>query len=624
MAYIDTTHNVKTLQDDINEEFIADVKGKFGALKSEVSERNADIELRDGYVYGDYLQRSIDVPIGHDSASVNWLRRTVEIHKNMFMGRGFQVVSTYDSTDISNAADEKDRARLEIENDKEKTYAEQRMQLIKAISEDNGGQALWATLAENASAIGDVALKMYYVEKEKKIELCEIESIENLYVLWNDNNFRDKDAVAYVYQVSKQDAIGEYGADDDVATSPQGSPFAFTVSNTTSPSLVGQPMVSVIEITGKVEGWGTENGKIKQVKVGDENEFNCLIIGNKITRLITDPKKLPKYYVFPNKRRRRRAWGLSDITDAAVQINQAYVETLSDWRTLARKVNFPKYKAYGFGLDSALPKNEERAVQFVPLSEGQDIQPIAQGDTQALDWGRQLDELKEQFVRETGLSRVLFDDPSVTLNSNQALLTSMKPTSDIAEAKKQLWSPIIVELFQDALELLAAHDTSIKPLVSEDSNWTLRVMWPSVMQKEDPVYQSMILNRFNAGLMSVQSYMEAQGDSQEEIDRLKDEVSDPVTAAILGHQMPLIAQTMVNAATAQLQAWYLASLPQPPPENAGANTPGVSSNGGTAMVTPDNQATGGVGVQPVSQPGTGATSASPAGALAQTVQNNGG
>lgn len=619
-----TTKSESVTRDNLRTEFVNNVRQRFKELETEVSQRNADITERDDFVYGDRLRRVLDIPVGHDFTAVNWLRRTVEIHKNMFMGRGFQVVSTYDTGDTSGAEAGEDQQRLEIENQKQKEYAESRQNLIKAIIEDNGGQALWANLAESASAVGDACIKTYYNEEEGKLEICPIESIENVYVLWNKDDFRKYDAIAYAYQVSKQDAIRDYGADEDVVTSPMGHPMEILSATGVSNQFSGQPMVTILEVTGKIEGWGVENGTLKQVKIGEETELNAMIVGNTVTRLITERKKLPKYYLLPNKRQRRRPWGLSDISDASIYINLTYIETLSDWRTAASKTNFNKYKAFGFGPDTQLPKPTPRTIEYLPLSEGQDIVELNQSQTNGIDWGRQLEELKEQFVRETGLSRVLFDDPSVTLNSNQALLTSMKPTSDIAEAKKQLWSPVIVELFKDALETIALNNPDLKDIVDEEDNWSLKVMWPSVMQKEDPVYQSMLLNRFNAGLLSAQSYMEAQGDTREEIDRIKDEMTDPLTAAMLGKQLPQLAQILVTAATAEIQAWIQQVLPQPE-TGAGGNTPGVNSNGGmAAQIQPDNQATGGVGMQPVSQPGTGATAASPVGALAQTTQNMGG
>lgn len=610
----------KTDYDNTKDDFVRAVYQNFQTVNDEVSERNEHIDERDGFVYGTMLERSIDVPPGHDFTPVNWLRRTVEIHKNMFMNRGFQVVSTYDSGNLDTAADEEDRKRIQIENKKAKEYAESRQNLIESIKRDNGGDALWCDLAENASAVGTSAVKTYYDEDDQKIVISPIESIENLYVLWDDSNFRDKQAVAYCNQITVSEAVENYQVPQDVPTSTMGSPLSTIGYSDNKKSLSNQKMVTVLEVTGKIPGWAIENGKCKKVEEGKETEFNAIIVGNVLFRVITDKKKIPKYYILPNKRQRRRPWGVADISDAAININVTYIETLSDWRTHAAKVNFQKYKAFNFGLDTQLPKYESRKVQVLPLGEGQDIQRLDQGDANGLDFRQQMDELKEQFVRETGISRVLFDDPSVTLNSNQALLTSMKPTSDIAEAKKQLWSPILTDLFIDALETIAAYNPEIRDAVDPEDNWTLKIMWPSVMQKEDPVYQQMLLNRYNAGTMSTQSFLEAQGETKEELDRIRDELSDPVTASILGKQLPALAQIVLNSATADVQAWFQ-SIMTPEQENQ----EGVNSNGGTA--SPNIQATQannqeGQGV--MSQPGSGAPPVSPGGALAQINQNAGG
>lgn len=624
-----------------NEDFVAQTRNAFKDLSGEVEDRNAKIVSRDDYIYGDKLENSLDIPIGHDFTPVNWLRRTVEIHKNMFMSRGFQTVSTYDTDNLDNVADEEDRGRIELENSKRKEYAEQRMKTCQAIIEDNGGFAMWGVLAENASAIGDAIVKCWYDDKAKKYVINQIEAVENVYVLWSKDDFREWDAIAYVYQVSKQSAISDYGASEDVGTSPLGEPMQIlAASTTTSNTQYTQPMVTIMEITGKISGWASEEGKLKKVEEGDETELNALIVGDELKRIIDTKKKIPKYYILPNKRQRRRAWGQSDVSDAAININLTYIETLSDWRTVSSKVNFPKYKGYGFGPDAQLPKSEPRKVQVLPLADGQDMQLLQQGDSSQQDFKSQMDELKEQYVRETGISRVLFDDPSVTFNSNQALLTSMKPTSDIAEAKKQLWSGVLTNLFADALETLAEWEPdSFGDLVGTEDNWTLKIMWPSVMQKEDPIFQNMLLNRFNAGTMSLQSYLEQQGESKEEVDRLRDELTDPVTSAILGKQVPLLAQTLINAATAEIQAWYQASLPQTQIAQQTANqqgladiaaaggngTPGINDAGGGAapaqVATPAQSVPG---TQPISQPGSGASTTSPQGALNQATQAIGG
>lgn len=525
--------------------FVGAVLASFSATETEIGQRNGEIQRRDSLIYGDLIDKSLNIPVGHDSTPVNWLKRTVEVHKAMFMSRGFQVISTYDTKDPTMSADEQETERIKLENKKEKGFAEARKRLIDSIIKDNGGFALWTDLAESAGAVGDAALKTYYDEDNKKFVISPIEAIDNLRVLWGRDDFRSKQAVGFVYQIPKEEAIAIYGAPDDTPTSALGQPLVFNSTSQLPASVSSnQKMVTILETTGKIEGWGTRNGKIVPVKPGQENAFNALIVGEQVYRVIDDEKKIPKYYLLPNKRQRRRPWGISDITEAAININLTYIETLSDWRTVSAKVNFPKYKAFGFGIDTPLPRSESRKIQAIPLAEGQDMVPLDQGNPDKMDFRSQMEELKEQFVRETGVSRVLFDDPSVTLNSNQALLTSMKPTSDIAEGKKQLWGPIIEELFMDALETIGKYEPSLSDLTKGD--YELKVMWPSVMQKEDPVYQQMLLNRFNSNTISLQSFLEQQGESKEEVDRIRDEMEDPITAAILGRILNVMAESVVS------------------------------------------------------------------------------
>jgi hypothetical protein len=532
--------------------------------------------------------------------------------------------------------------------------------------------------AESASAVGSWVVKTWYDTDNDKFVISPVEAVENTYAIWSSDNFRQFDFFAYAYQVTRQRAAAMYGLDEDeLQTSPLGSPFLLSTAtyagtqiggnNSTAGSTwnasgqtSGQPMVTILEGTGKLEGWCVKSGKLYPCAIGSETELNCVYVGGKLVRLIYDDKKLPKYYVFPNRRERRRSWGKSDITDAAININVTYIETLSDWRTISAKTNFPKFKGFNFGPDTTLPTMTKRKIQLLPLTEGQDMQPLPMGDGGSIDWTRQLDELKQLFVRETGVSRVLFDDPSVTLNSNQALLTSMKPTSDIAENKKQLWAPILSQLFTDAISTIAQHKPEFKDLA--DGNWSLKIQWPSVMQKEDPVFQQMLLNRWNAGTISFQSYLEMQGETKDEVDRIRDEIDDPITAAALGPRFAEVAKKAIfefigmppwgyitpkvslkgELAPQEVgnmahnyqwdQGPYGPNIGPTGFEGAQANQDTINSgfikdtkNGPQAIYQGPTatQANNTPGTQPVSQPGSGATPVSAQGALNQTSQQSG-
>lgn len=529
------------------QEFVGETRSQLSTLTGEIALRNKVIQFNDSYVYGDLLKRSLHVPTGHDFTPVNWLRRVCEIHRTQTMGDGFNVSSSYHGVDVDSAYDPNAKGQLDLVNNKKKSYAASRNKLFGAILRDNGGEALFARMVENASCVGNSVLKAWYDEDKGKYVLDQVEAVEHFYVVWNRDNYREYDFTGYVFQISKQQAVDQYQVPTDIATSPLGMPLAVLSSANTVDYISTQPMVTVMEVTGRIQGWKSLNGILSRCNVGDETEMNAVVVGDRVYQVIDEKKYLPKFYIFPNKLVRRRPWGLPDVTDSAININQTYIETLSDWRTVSSKVNFPKWKGFGFGLDTQMPKPKPRTAEIIPLGEGQDIQPIQNANSQGnseLDFSRQLAELKEAFVRETGISQQLFDMPDAPAgNSAQQSMVAMKSISDQVEARRQLWAPIIRKVFEDALDTLSLWDKNISEIVNGDTDWYIRVSWPPALRKDDPAYQTMVLNRFAMGVTSIQSMLEALGiNAKEEIDRINDEMDNPITAAMHGKMMSMLAE----------------------------------------------------------------------------------
>lgn len=678
----------ETEYEKLTQELWSIVRAKLAESTAEIIVRNEMIISNDAYVYGNKLETSLDIPIGHDFTPVNWLKRVVEVHKTQFMGRPFQLISTYSIKDIDSGSVQEpaafqqgqlaslgdDKKRIEIENKRQKAAAELRMQTAKNIIRDNGGHALFVDGAESASVAGSWVVKTWYDEDEKKFVISPVETVENCYAVWSKDDFRQYDLFGYAHQISKVMAIHEYGVSDRVPTSPLGSPLDVIGANVGRPTIESQPMVTILEATGKIDGWCSYNGRVAKCAPGDETEMNLLFAGDVLKRVIDEPKRMPKYYIFPNKKARRRAWGLPDITPAAIALNLTYIETLSDWRTVASKVNFPKFKGFGFGPATQFPKFKSRQIQVLPVPVGNDIQQLNMGDAGAVDFRAQLAEIKQEFSRETATAAILLDNDgqNVPANSNQALITSMKPTTDVAEIKKELWSPILAQLFTDAINTLAAFEPKTYGDLADDTDpWYFRVQWPSMIQKEDPIYQQMLLNRWNAGTLSLQSFLEAENESTEEIDRIKDEMSDMTTAAIHARALnmlfslnflpaPGMAPPKVNVnLRGDLDPYQVGNVTYAHGFNGGPNDPnspfptsagptgyaGEKANDdmmnqgylnppnnkagspiqrgpdGKPIATPANN-TPGAGV--MSQPGSGAPGASPQGALNQAAQNQGG
>lgn len=545
---VKTQTSEQTAYTSLMQEFVGETRSQLSTLTGEIALRNRIIQENDAYIYDDLLMRMLDIPLGHDRTPVNWLRRTVEIHRHQMMGKGFQISSSYHQLDESQATNPQEQQMLSVENQKRQTDAEKRSQILEAIMRDNGGDALWARLAENSSAIGTSVLKTFFDPKLKKYTLSMIEAVEHCYAIWSRDNFRQYDAFAYVYQVSKQEAVRDYNVGENVATSPLGMPLAVLSSANIVEYISTQPMVTIMEINGRIQGWQTNNGILSRCPVGEETEMNAVIVGDKVHRMIDQPKYMPHYYILPNKLVRRRPWGLPDVSRAAIHLNLTYIETLSDWRTNAHRINFPKWKGIGFGPGVAIPKPKPRTAEILPLNAGQDIQPLMVGngaESSTKDFPEQLAEIKEEFVREVGISQVLFDNPDVDMNSKQAMNQSMGSISDLVDAKRQLWSPIIRKICEDAFDQLSLWDDGIKSINDPADDWWLRITWPSGLQVEDPTYQAMLMNRLNANTISLQTYLERMGETKEELDRIKTEMGDKVLSAIHGKQIGLLAELSI-------------------------------------------------------------------------------
>jgi hypothetical protein len=103
-------------------------------------------------------------------------------------------------------------------------------------------------------------------------------------------------------------------------------------------------------------------------------------------------------------------------------------------------------------------------------------------------------------------------------------------------------------MFTDALNAVADFDPALKDAVKNAGDWRINIIWPSVLNREDQAYQQMFINRWNAGTISPESYLEAMGvdDVAHEMDRIMDSMNSPVSAAMMGHALPTLASHTIN------------------------------------------------------------------------------
>lgn len=647
-------------QEEIRAELVADIKTALREVQQDVNTRNVYMNERDRVIYEDGLFENIDFPDGSDKTLFNYLQRAVQIHTSQFMGRGFQIYSTYNKQDLSIYPDGSPELKAaELQNKKLKAFAETRQRVMAAIIEDNGGMAKFEQGAELGSAYGETIYKSYLDKKNGQVVISLLETPQNYFPLWSDSNFRERDGDAYVYQMSLAKAQKNYGSKfaqgELMSITTEGDPFTnnntadpINQTNAASPTPAtqsGRKMVTLIEFTGIVVGW-CYSGKdsFYRCKPGEEKPFNVLIVGDKIVEVITADDYMPRYWRIPNKVVPRRTHGASDISSSAIHVNKTLIEVMSTWITLFHKEISPLYKAKGF-VSQTIPTRKRKTATFIPMTLEQDISELGHQQDIGPASRQVIEELKDSLVRVLGIGRVLFDDPTINPTSNQALMTTLKGVVDIVESKQKNHEPVLNEMFKDALKLSVKIAPELKEAV-EDEGWRTYIKWPSVLRREDASYQQMWQNRFNAGNTSVDTFLEAMGveDTSEEVDRIRDDMRDPVRAAILGRQLPQLAQQTIAppAGPPPPQVKYnvnvKADASVDPQENMEvvskvmgepmpAETPGQEAqtdgldqgnNQPDLQLTPDqNQG------QSASMPGSGAPAVSPQGAINQVNQQQG-
>jgi hypothetical protein len=580
-----TGTDIDTLNEQKRETVVSNIQSKLKELESEICDRNDYMNERDSLLYdSDYILTGVDIKEGFDISKYNVLPRAIDIHSSQVMGRGFNIVSKYDKEDptlFPTGSVEEQNAKLK--NIEKFTKAQNAKDIDLAVIKENGGMGLFKNMAYVASAYGTGIIKKWYDPDKDSVKLVSIESPQCFRAGWSDDNFRERDFDAMVYQISTDSANKKYSKYLPQGVDEFGSDELKEVNDAITKK-TSRKMTTVVDFVGVMKG------------INDNEPFHALIVGGYLVSYETKEKYFPKYYIFPNKVKLRRPWGGSDLSDEAIDLNKSYIQKMSDYASLINKILFPSIIAKGFE-EINIPKKEQRSVQVFPMGLDQDMQ-ILQFQPGVYPYKDMISENKEALFRALSLGRVFMDDPTISFESSQALMTGMKPTIDVAEDKQVRWQETFVQLFEDILDDLKLNDNKLKDSLGDDYN--LDIEWPSVLRKEDAGYNTMLFNDISRGLMSLPTYLEKKGytDAGEEIDRIKSDMDDPIIGAILSANLQTVNQ-------AQIMGQPLGQPPQQPtnaPLSPGQNQPGN---------------------QPASAPGSGAPAVSPQGNINTQQQNMG-
>lgn len=555
---------------DLQTQLHTDIMTAMRGLEYDVTNRNNYMRRRYDAVYADGLYRTADIDGWF--AEYNLVGRVVDIYTSQLMGRGFGLTSYYTKEDLTPyEGDDNELQVMELKNKKEKANADIRQKLIASIIRDNGGMAKFEDGARIGSSMGQTVFKLYPDMKAKKVVISLLESPQNYRAGWSNDDFRERDFDAYVMQISVDSANRDYkdkipseatfftsqpgnplldyvGAQNPLDTNANGIPSLRTGTNIAQTT---RKMVTTIDFTGYLPLWGVVNGQLAQVESGKETKISVYDVGGYIVDTVTDEKHMPLYYPIANRQVPRQAWGASDISDSLIDINKEIIRIMADEMSWADKNLWKIMLGKGITEESLSKlKNKSRKTKLLSVGLDQDLTEVATTTQPLSEFARLIEQKLDLFVRIAGIGRVLFDDPTVNANSNAALLTTLKSVVDVIESKQKRWEPVLREMFTQALHMSVLIAPELKEIINSDGDWYLNVEWPSVLRREDAAYQTQWLNLFNRGAISLDTYLEKVGipDATEEINRIRDNMKDPVMAAVMGNMLGEMAHQTLNKA----------------------------------------------------------------------------
>lgn len=450
---------------------------------------------------------------------------------------------------------------------------------------------------------GKGVLKVFWNSAEKRPDVSVVENPANLRVGWGSSDFRQIDWALYEYSLSPFQIMRRWPQIGVLpAKEPNGPLQVIKVGGDHSDPL-GQRPNNIPDLRPVYQPSDYER---KQVKVWDYwykdskgKVYNCIIVGERVEAERAYHRELADipYIVIENDHEPGSPEGISsiaDLLDLQEEINRLLsmgVQLIVDNLDPAWQVDDDSFPA------GRVPK----AGEIIPAGEGKQIRAIEK-PVNTFPVEQVLDRLLDQYHRVSGLSPIMFGDPSGSQVSGRALAVMMDAYANRGDPRRDrlyaglkeliiFWS-IMVERLNPKVA-----GRGMKPIFDGLRAWT--IVGPEITPKDVIEATTNEINKVNAKIQSRRSAMDNLGiDSPEdELDLIAEELSD-----LQLNPAEVQLQMAVYAALQQLglSADQLQGALNPNEQQAGQGAANIAQQQAQPALTQDqNEA----GAQPATAPG---------------------
>ncbi len=385
-------------------------------------------------------------------------------------------------------------------DDFEIARAEEVEKLLGAIKEDNEYPVFFSEAVQNQSLLGDCFIFGPYIEwttvgkvDKPRIKFKNIKRIEQVRILWSDEDFTEMDGFIFNYRVSIDKAEKIYEkqmAERTITSLAPSEPYNYQKQT-------GNPMCTV-----QICWVGNYMLTMVDEKVIDFIKHNWGFIPGILVKNMSHPT---------------RAWGVSDIEDmldAQVEYNEAACAT----RGKINQVAIPHIWYSGEGEPVEYHAGQAEVIKLGPEDK---LWPDPMGQSTA-PFDQYLNNRKQDIHHLSMISEIFYGGAMTAKATGRALSVLMQGVNNKVKSKQQYWKVAIQRLNANILRLIESYEPKSKVLIQ--GYYKTDIFFPAVLIRN--VTEE--INKFNMKLQSHYTTMKNLGipSPKEEVKIMKKEWDD--------------------------------------------------------------------------------------------------
>jgi hypothetical protein len=392
---------------------------------------------------------------------------------------------------LANEPPEFDMPPRDESDDIEIARVDQVEKIISDVLGDNNFPVVFSEAVHNQSLLGDAFIFGPYIEwqniggeKKPRIKFVNVKSVENVRVIWSNDNYEEMDGFVIDFRISKEraeDIFSEEMKKRGLSTLPTG----FNARNTNTTAI------------------NTQEFSMVNVRYFWNKKYMLALVGDSVVDFVKHDWGFIPGQIIKNISHPTLPWGISDIEDV-LDAQVEYNESVSATRSKINQVAIPHIFYAGEGEPMQYSAGQAEMVKLGP-DDRLFPDPTSQSTAPFVEY---MQARRNDINSLSQISDIFFGGTNVTRATGRALSVLLQGVNNRVKQKQVRWKRALRSLIADTLRLIEIHIPESRELIQ--GYYKIDIFFPSVlirnvvdeMNKFDRKLQSLETTQKNIGIPS--------------------------------------------------------------------------------------------------------------------------